>query len=114
MQSHCCLASLLKLQLYLEGLQQAAASVAMAIYEAVYDYTSNASGMLSFRSGDKFIFKNRTNDDWWTVENEKGGTGLVPVSYLEQIQVYTWRYSRTLYQDTSHNSRTPHSSGQGL
>ena len=64
----------------------------MATYRAVFDYSRSADGMLSFRSGDTFVVKNRTNDDWWTVENEKGGQGLVPVSYLEQVEVIPTLY----------------------
>ena len=59
----------------------------MATYLAKYDYTKAATGMLSFRSGDRFVIKNRTNDDWWTVEDSKGEIGLVPVSYLESAPV---------------------------
>ena len=59
----------------------------MAAYQARYDYSGTAPGMLSFRSGDKFTVKNRTNDDWWTVQDDKGEMGLVPVSYLEPLPV---------------------------
>ena len=59
----------------------------MATFQAKYDYSGTAPGMLSFRSGDKFVVKNRTNGDWWTVEDSKGEMGLVPVSYLEAMPV---------------------------
>jgi hypothetical protein len=58
----------------------------MATYQAVYDYKNTSSGMLSFRCGDKFTVKKKTNDDWWEVESENGATGLVPVSYLELLE----------------------------
>ena len=63
----------------------------MASYQAVYDYSSTAEGMLSFRSGDRFTVKNRTNDDWWAVQDAKGDIGLVPVSYLEPLLVFAIR-----------------------
>lgn len=59
-----------------------------AAYQAKYDYSNKTVGLLSFRSGDKFTVKNRTNDDWWTVQDGKGEMGLVPVSYLEPLAVY--------------------------
>ena len=71
----------------LSSLYPTVRELTMAMYQAVYDYSSSAAGMLSFRSGDKFTVRNRTNDDWWTVENAKGDMGLVPVSYLDPLVV---------------------------
>ena len=59
----------------------------MATYQAVYDYKNTATGMLTFRRGDKFTVRKKTNDDWWEVESEKGSNGLVPSSYLELVEV---------------------------
>lgn len=59
-----------------------------SVYQAKYDFSSKTNGMLSIRSGDQFTVKNRTSDDWWTVENRDGEIGLVPVSYLEAVQVH--------------------------
>ena len=59
----------------------------MATFRATFDFTRTAVGMLSFRSGDEFTVRNRTNADWWTVEDSKGEMGLVPVSYLEAVAV---------------------------
>ena len=73
----------------LSAVTQLLEEVAMATYQAVYDYKNTSSAMLSFRCGDKFTVKKKTNDDWWEVESEKGATGLVPVSYLELLEVYT-------------------------
>ena len=73
----------------------------MATYQAVYDYKNLSSGMLSFRCGDKFTVKKKTNDDWWEVETEKGVCGLVPVSYLELVEVCM--AFRTLVSQSSFN-----------
>ena len=71
----------------------------MATYQAVYDYKNSSSGMLSFRCGDKFLVRKKTNDDWWEVESENGTTGLVPVSYLELVEVRTLCWYQESFQD---------------
>lgn len=62
-------------------------AIMASVYQAKYDFSSKSDGMLSFRSGDQFTVKNRTNDDWWTVEDRRGEMGLVPVTYIEPIPV---------------------------
>ena len=83
----CCISSSTPPPLLSLPLSLQLTSHTMAAYQARYDYSGTAPGMLSFRSGDKFTVKNRTNDDWWTVQDTKGEMGLVPVSYLEPLPV---------------------------
>lgn len=56
-------------------------------FKAVYDFSSQDEGVLSFKVGDRFTLVSKTNDDWWTVRTGSGENGLAPITYLEACPV---------------------------
>ena len=56
-------------------------------YRAKYDFKATAAGMLSFKCGEHFSLISKTNEGWWTVRSASGDSGLVPVNYVEPVEV---------------------------
>lgn len=53
------------------------------MYRALLDYTPpSRSDALRVRAGDKFMFIQQHDANWWKMETENGHVGLVPASYL--------------------------------
>lgn len=56
---------------------------------SLYDFDGTHKGTLRFKMNDYFILQHKTpkHKNWWEVVNEKGEIGLVPMNYVEQINV---------------------------
>lgn len=53
------------------------------MYRALYDFSSEEEDVLPVRAGEKFIFIQEHDSNWWKMQGEEGLVGLVPASYLE-------------------------------
>ncbi|KAJ3139972.1 Intersectin 1 (SH3 domain protein) [Geranomyces variabilis] len=57
---------------------------AISYADALYRYTSQQSDEINLLEGDRLKVLEKEDADWWRVENERGETGLVPASYVEE------------------------------
>jgi len=57
------------------------------MYKAIYDYTAQDDGLLSFAVGSSFNLIEQLDDHWWSMLDESGNSGLVPASFLEVNQI---------------------------
>ncbi|XP_064605522.1 NCK-interacting protein with SH3 domain-like [Liolophura sinensis] len=55
------------------------------MYRALYDFSAQQKGCLSFKSGDLFTVVGDSSGDWIKVENGKGHIGLVPYNYVARV-----------------------------
>lgn len=53
------------------------------MYRSLYDFTSEEEDVLRITAGEKFIFIQEHDANWWKMQGENGLVGLVPASYLE-------------------------------
>lgn len=51
---------------------------------AMFTYSSNVPGDLTFNQGDVFPAQ-KTDDEWWT-GTLNGSTGIFPASYVQQME----------------------------
>ncbi|KAH9978242.1 hypothetical protein BGW80DRAFT_1456320 [Lactifluus volemus] len=65
-----------------EGGEEAEAAGQWA--EALYDYTSEESGDLHLRAGERVLVTEQTSSDWWTGEIDRR-SGLFPASYVKLL-----------------------------
>ncbi|CAG5128396.1 unnamed protein product, partial [Candidula unifasciata] len=52
-------------------------------FVAVQEFEGEQDGDLSFKEGDVLTVIDTREDGWWTAENDKGGRGLVPSTFLK-------------------------------
>lgn len=55
------------------------------MYRALYDFSAQQKGCLSFKSGDIFTVVGDSSGDWIKVENGFGHIGLVPYNYVARV-----------------------------
>ena len=62
------------------------AATGQELCTALYDYTAQAAGDLSFKTGDKIVIIDRTagQNGWWT-GSHNGATGVFPSNYVQLI-----------------------------
>lgn len=62
------------------------------MYKSLYYYTGrDYKGSLPVRAGDRFIFIEQHDANWWRMRSETGSIGLVPACYLEPVDKKTVR-----------------------
>ncbi|XP_032508882.1 nephrocystin-1 isoform X4 [Phocoena sinus] len=54
-------------------------------YVAIGDFTAQQVGDLTFKKGEILLIIEKNPDGWWMAKNAKGNKGLIPRTYLEQI-----------------------------
>ncbi|KAI8915202.1 hypothetical protein DFJ77DRAFT_359259 [Powellomyces hirtus] len=59
-------------------------SRAIAYADAQWDFDTRQPDEINLVAGEKLKVLEKTDADWWKVENERGETGLVPAAYLQE------------------------------
>ncbi|KAJ3022356.1 hypothetical protein HKX48_006390 [Thoreauomyces humboldtii] len=68
---------------------------ALSTASALWDYETQHPDEVSMRVGETVSVLEKTDAEWWKVENARGETGLVPVTYLEERPVISNKGSPT-------------------
>lgn len=62
------------------------------MYRSLYNYQGKDKGSMSVRAGDKFVFIQQHDANWWKMRSQTtGSVGLVPACYLEAVDKETVR-----------------------